>query len=55
MLPSKNCKTKMMLMTMTTIFSETVAAKRTAGTAPIIGPKYGITFVTPMINPNKSG
>lgn len=36
-----------------TIFTDIVAAMTTAGMAPIIGPKYGMTFVIPIIAPKK--
>lgn len=43
-----------MTTTINTSFTETVMERIAAGTAPIMGPKYGIIFVMPMIIPSKS-
>lgn len=52
---SKNCSTATVINTMMTDFTEMVNAIKMAGTAPIIGPKYGITFVAPISMPRTSG
>ena len=40
---------------MITALEEIASERSSAGTAPINGPKYGMTFVIPMARPKISG
>lgn len=55
MFPSINCRIKIVTITMITALAEIASERSSAGTAPINGPKYGMTFVIPMARPKISG